>query len=97
MHLHGRKRWKTFKDHEKSTSFIMRTKGSCKACEEKQRKQRKTKKKVCWSAIGSDPREKLVEHLVFFMIFECFLSFTTMQTHEFAGQNTGDTNEASGF
>ena len=35
MRLHGWKRWKTFENHEKSTFSIMRTRGSCKAREEK--------------------------------------------------------------
>ena len=36
MHLNGRKQWKTFENHEKSTFFIKGTRGSCKAHEEKQ-------------------------------------------------------------
>ena len=50
MRSHCRKRSKTFKNHEKSTFFIMHTRGSSKAHKEKQRKM---KKKVCWSAIGN--------------------------------------------
>ena len=40
MRLHGRKRWKTFKNHEKSTFFILRTRGSW----------RKTKQNSKWAA-----------------------------------------------
>ena len=39
MHLHGRKRWKTFKNDEKSTFSIMPTRGSYKTLEEKWRKK----------------------------------------------------------
>ena len=39
MHSHGRKWYKTFKNHVKSTFFIMLTRGSCKAHGEKWRKK----------------------------------------------------------
>ena len=62
---------------------------------------RRMKKKVCWSAIGSDS-QKLVAHLDFCYFSSCvlheplvhmmkkvlFSSFWTMQTHAQAGQNT---------
>ena len=68
MHSHGQKQWKTFKNHRKSTFSIMHTRGSW----------RKTKKKVCWLAIGSDSQklvdtQKLVAHLEFCCFLIVFL------------------------
>ena len=43
---------------------------------------RKAKKKVCWSAIGSDSQKRVdTQMLLFLLIFKCFWSFWTMRIH----------------
>ena len=54
MRLHGRKRSKTFENHEKSTFFIMHTRGSRKAHEEKR------KKKFVGQRLGATPKRWLL-------------------------------------
>ena len=69
----------------KSTFFIMHTRGSREALNEK---RRKTKKKVCWSAIGGDSQklvdtQMLVANLEFcFLFFLFFFSTCTSHVHD---------------
>ena len=66
QHMHAFAWSKTIKNAQKwvkkSTFFIMRTRGSLRAHKEK------WKKKVCWSAIGSDSQKLVDTHFWVFLI-----------------------------
>ena len=61
---HGQKQWKTFENHEKSSSSIMRTRGSCKAHEEKR------KKKFVGQRLGVTPKSWLTWFSNVFIVFD---------------------------
>ena len=85
--MHGQKQWKTVKNHEKSTFFIMRMRGSCMAHEEKQRKSLLVIffMGLTWASHVQDEKGSFYGFWMFFIVFnhanECASKLLLVELH----------------